>query len=263
MRGFDTIDDDATVKPFLDTPLPIAFAHRGAHDGVDVVENTMAAFEAAVGLGYRYVETDVHATRDGKVVAFHDDRLDRVTDRSGRIRELRWVEVREAVVGRADRIPLLEEILHTWPSLRVNIDPKDDRAVEPLAEVVRRADALDRVCVGSFSDRRVAALRRALGPRLCTALGPLGVARLRAASYRVPVGRLRADCAQVPVRQGPVPVVDRAFVDAAHRRGIQVHVWTIDDPLEMDRLIDLGVDGIMTDRADVLREVLQRRGAWS
>jgi len=251
-----------TTKPFLDATPPLAFAHRGAHDGVDIVENTMAAFEAAVELGYSYVETDVHATADGRVVAFHDEGLDRVTDRQGLIRDLPWAEVRRARVGTTERVPLLEDILGSWPTLRVNIDPKHDSVTEPLIEVLRRTDAVDRVCVGSFSDRRIARLRGSLGEQLCTGMGPRGIARLRAASFRAPVGRIQGDCAQVPTRQGRITIVDHRFVAEAHRRGLQVHVWTVDDPADMENLFELGVDGIMTDRADVLRDVLRVRGAW-
>jgi len=159
-------------------------------------------------------------------------------------------------------IPLLEDLLGAWPEVRVNIDPKEDSAVEPLAEVIRRTDAVHRVCAGAFSDRRLARLRRLLGHRLCTSLGPAGVARLRLASIGAPVGTLPAPCAQVPVRARGLSVIDRRFLSAAHRRGMQVHVWTIDDEPEMERLLDLGVDGIMTDRPAVLKKVLERRGVW-
>ena len=249
---------------FLDFPGVLAFAHRGAHgpDAGGVPENTMAAFEAAVRMGYRYVETDVHRTADGVLVAFHDDRLDRVTDRTGTIADLPWSAVREARLDGGQGVPLLEDLLGGWPDLRVNVDAKADAAVEPLAEVIERTGSIDRVCAGSFSGRRLTRLRRRLGPRLCTSLGPLGTVQLRLASLGVPVGRVPAACAQVPVRRGPVPVVDRRFVAAAHRRALQVHVWTIDERAEMEHLLDLGVDGLMTDRPALLKEVLTARGAW-
>lgn len=221
----------------------------------------MPAFDGAVDLGYSYVETDVHATADGVLLAFHDDRLDRVTDSTGVISELPYRIVKKALVDGREPIPLLSDILSTWPDLRVNIDPKGDNAVEPLAEVVQRAGAVDRVCVGSFSDRRIARLRAMLGDRLCTAMGPGAVARLRAASFGWP-HQPSADCAQVPVRQGHIPIVDERFVRAAHRLGVMVHVWTVDDPVEMGRLLDLGIDGLMTDRPAVLRDVLEHRGLW-
>ena len=221
----------------------------------------MAAFEAAVRLGYRYLETDVHVTADGVLVAFHDDTLDRASDGTGRISELPWAEVSRARVD-GEPIPLLEDLLAAFPGARVNIDPKKDSAVEPLAEVIRRTGAVDRLCVGSFSDRRLARIRRLVGRRLCTSLGPGGVARLRLASIGAPVGPLPAPCAQVPVRARGIGLVDRRLLTAAHRRGMQVHVWTIDDEGEMERLLDLGVDGLMTDRPGVLKKVLERRGHW-
>jgi glycerophosphoryl diester phosphodiesterase len=250
--------------PYLDHPLPLAFAHRGG--AADGLENTMTAFARAVELGYRYVETDVHATVDGRLVAFHDRTLDRVTDVVGAIAELTWEQVAGARVSGTDSVPLLAEVLDTWPELRVNIDVKSDAAVDLLADTVRRTGALDRICVGSFSDARLMRVRAALGPRLCTSLGPRGVLRLRAASL---LGRGRSGgtsgvpCAQVPPRAAAVPVVDRRFVERAHRLGMQVHVWTIDDPAEMNRLLDLGVDGIMTDELATLREVYASRGLWA
>lgn len=246
--------------PYLDHPGVLAFAHRGGAG--DAPENTMPAFAAAVAQGYRYLETDAHVTADGVLVAFHDDVLDRVTDRTGRIGELPWEAVAEARIG-GEPVPLLEELLEAFPEVKVNIDPKSDDAVEPLAELLLRLDALDRVGIGSFSDRRLATLRRRCGPRLCTSLGPGNVARWKAASRGVPVGRLPAPCAQVPVAIKGVTIVDERTVATAHRRGMQVHVWTVDEPAEMHRLVGLGVDGIMTDRPAVLKEVLESRGLWA
>ncbi len=223
----------------------------------------MPAFENAVSLGYSYVETDVHITRDGVLVAFHDESLDRVTDSKGRIRDLSWAQVSSARVAGVEPIPRLEDILGTWPGLRVNIDPKHDSAVEALAEALRRTNSVERVCLGAFSDRRLARLRRLVGPELCTSLGPGGIARLRAASMGLPFGKVRAVCAQVPARARGLTLTDRRFVETAHACGLQVHVWTIDDADEMHQLLDLGVDGIMTDRPAILRDVLQSRGQWS
>jgi glycerophosphoryl diester phosphodiesterase len=253
-------DDVPPVHPFLDTP-PLAFAHRGGAG--DWPENTMPAFAGAVDLGYRHLETDVHLTADGVLLAFHDDALDRVTDRTGVIAELPWSQVQAARVDGREPIPRFDELLATWPDVFINVDPKHDRSVEPLADAIERAGAVDRVCIGSFSDRRIARLRARLGPALCTSLGPKGVARLRSASYGVPAGRFDAQCVQVPVAHRGVTIVDERFVHAAHRVGLQVHVWTVDDAAEMTRLLDLGVDGIMTDRPVVLKRVLEGRGAWS
>ncbi len=247
--------------PFLDWPGPIAFAHRGGAS--EAPENTMPAFEHAVGLGYRYLETDVHLTADGVLVAFHDDRLDRVTDRTGVIADLSWEEVRAARVDGREPIVLFEDLLGTFPHARINVDPKHDAAAAPLAETIRRTGSVDRICVGAFSDRRLAQVRAAAGPGLCTSMGPKESARLISVSRGGPGGGgLQAPCAQLPPAQGRVPLVTARLVQAAHQRGVQVHVWTIDDRTEMARLLDLGVDGIMTDRPQVLKDVLVERGQW-
>jgi glycerophosphoryl diester phosphodiesterase len=223
----------------------------------------MPAFEHAVRLGYRYIETDVHVTADGVLLAFHDDVLDRMTDRRGRIDTLPWSEVQHAKVDGREPIPLFEDLLGTFPDIRVNIDPKHDDAVPALVDVLKRCNAIDRVCIGAFSDRRLSRVRTLLGHAACTSLGPRGIVRLRSASFGVPVGRFPAPCAQVPTDSKGITLVDARFVNEAHHRGMKIHVWTIDDRDEMIRLLDLGVDGIMTDRPAVLREVLESRGQWT
>jgi glycerophosphoryl diester phosphodiesterase len=243
--------------PFLDWPGPIAFAHRGGAS--EAPENTLPAFANAVDLGYRYLETDVQVTADGVVVAFHDDDLARTCGRPGRISELPWEEVASARVDGREPIPRLDELFAAWPEVRWNIDCKSDRAADPLARELQRADALARVCVSAFSDRRLLRLRRRLGRELCSSAGPAELAAIRFIGWTWG-GPLAA---QVPVRRGRITVVDERFVERAHRRGIVVHVWTIDDAAEMARLLDLGVDGIMTDRPAVLRDVLVRRTQWS
>jgi glycerophosphoryl diester phosphodiesterase len=254
----------ASSYRFLDHDGPIAFAHRGGAAGG--LENSMAAFQRAVDLGYRYLETDVHATADGVALAFHDRTLDRVTDRAGRVAELPYREVAQAKIGGVEPIPLFEDLLATWPEIRVNVDVKDPRAIGPLVEVIRRTDAVDRVCIAAFSDRRVRAARAALGPQLCTSVGPREVARLRAASYGRWLRRLAPQgvpCVQVPSVAARFALVDRRFVETAHALGMHVHVWTIDARVEMERVLDLGVDGVMTDQLELLRDVLARRGAWA
>jgi glycerophosphoryl diester phosphodiesterase len=251
------------THPFLDASGPIAMAHRGGPKHAP--ENSLAAFSHAVSLGYQYLETDARVTSDGVLVAFHDATLDRVTDRSGAIGRMPWREVRAARIRGTEPIPLLADVLEKWPEALVNIDAKTDAAVEPLADLIRRTGAIDRVCVGAFSDQRLRHVRSALAPGLCTSMGPLEVSRLRLAAWGLLPRTLvptDAKCVQIPVRSGPVTLTEPRLVNLAHDLGLPVHVWTVDDPAEMHRLLDLGVDGLMTDDLLALRGVLEERGAW-
>ncbi|HUR24034.1 MAG TPA: glycerophosphodiester phosphodiesterase [Acidimicrobiales bacterium] len=245
--------------PFLEWDGPIPVAHRGGAS--EQPENTMSAFAAAVGLGYRYVETDVHTTNDGVLLAFHDHTLDRVTDRTGEIGALPYEEVRQARVG-TEAIPRFEELLGTWPDLRIHVDAKHLAAAEPLVAAINRTNAHDRVCIGSFSDRTVRTLRRLAEGRVCTWMGRAEILALRLASLGLPVPRSVAGCTQVPVRQGRLPLVDPRFVATARRRQVGVHVWTINDRERMEWLLDLGVDAILSDRPTLLKQVFTERGLW-
>jgi glycerophosphoryl diester phosphodiesterase len=244
---------------FLDYPRPLAFAHRGGAGHFP--ENSWRAFEHAVGLGYAYLETDAHATADGQVVAFHDKTLDRVTDATGRIAELPWSAVSRARIAGTEPIPLLADLLGAWPGIRVNIDVKDAPAAGPVAEVIRRAAAWDRVCVTSFSGRRLAATRRALDRPVCMATPPAAIGLVRSGLPAAALaGRLAGRwirCAQVPIR-----IATPWFIGRAHAAGLAVHVWTVNDAGVMGRLLDLGADGIMTDETGALRDVLVARGSW-
>lgn len=250
------------MTAYLDVPF-VAMAHRGF--SLDGLENSMAAFAAAVDLGFRYLETDAHATSDGVAVALHDDSLDRTTDAHGLVRELPWREVRAARIGGVEPVPLLADLLGTWPDVRVNIDVKEAAAVFPVAEVIERTRAHDRVLVASFSAaRRRATVRRLTRPVVTSASTGEMARFLAAARLHRSVDWLRreVDCLQVPVLRRPVTVVDERTVAAAHAAGLPVHVWTVNDPAEMSRLLDLGVDGLISDRADLLAGVLRERGAW-
>jgi glycerophosphoryl diester phosphodiesterase len=242
-----------------------AIAHRGfAPDGA---ENSMTAFQAALDLGYRHLETDVRVTGDGVALAFHDAILDRVTNSRGELRRLSWREVRTARILDREPIPLLEEVLSAFgDEVSVNIDVKSDAAVGPTLDAIRRTNAWRRVRLASFSPSRLLQLRRSAGPQTLSALTATEVLALRHGGYgrfSLPGPPRRAGlAAQIPPRVGPVEVLRPAFLTAARARGIEVHAWTVNQRAEMIRLLDLGVDAIITDRADLLRDVLTERGQW-
>ncbi|HET9421478.1 MAG TPA: glycerophosphodiester phosphodiesterase [Nocardioides sp.] len=245
----------------------LAFAHRGGayHPEVEGLENTLAAFKHAVALGYDYLETDVHVTRDGHLLAFHDDVLDRVSDRQGEIARSTYAEVRQALIGGREEVPTLGRLFDEFPDARFNVDIKSEGAVPVLASFIEAREAWDRVLVGSFSVRRIRTFRRLTGGRVPTSAHPGEVACFLA----VPSGRLadrltggRVAAFQVPHRRGPLVVASRALIRRAHAAGKHVHVWTVDDPEEMRDLLDRGVDGLFTDRTDLLKQVLVERGQW-
>ena len=253
---------------YFDAPF-IPYAHRGGAKYPPNVgrENTEYAFGQAVELGYRYLETDVHATADGVLLAFHDPRLDRVTDRRGVVAEMPYAEVKEARIGGHDPIPTLAELFLRFPEARFNIDAKSEAAVELLADTIEEHQAHDRVCVSSFGVSRLHRLRRRLGPRVASAATMHGVAWNVFAPALTRVLNTPAAALQMPVESLILGrqrrVLTPALIRAVHRAGKQVHVWTIDDQQSMEELIDAGVDGIFTDRIDTLKSVLTTRGLWT
>jgi glycerophosphoryl diester phosphodiesterase len=245
-----------------------AFAHRGGATYEPNVhrENSMHAFKEAVALGYRYLETDVHATRDGELLAFHDGVLDRVTDHTGAIANMTHAQISKARIHGIDPIPRLSELLAEFPDARFNVDAKSSAAVSLLASTIEDHEAYDRVCVSSFGIRRLYELRRRLDWRVPSAASALGVAANRFLPWLTWVLNTPAPVLQIPMA---IPVGGRwltvltpRLLEAAHRAGKKVHIWTVDDSEIMDRLIDAGVDGIFTDRIDTLKDVLVRRGLW-
>jgi glycerophosphoryl diester phosphodiesterase len=246
-------------------PRPVVgIAHRGFSP--DGAENSMTAFQAAIDLGYRHLETDVRVTGDGVAVAFHDPILDRVTNSRGQLRQLSWRDVRTARILGREPIPRLEEVLAAFgPEVSVNIDVKSDAAVGPTLDAIRRTNAWQRVRLAAFSPARLLQLRRSAGPGTPSALTATEVLALRHARLDQRYGPPRRTglAAQVPPRVGPLEVLQPAFLAAARARGIEVHAWTVNRRADMVRLLDLGVDAIITDRADLLRDLLRERGQWT
>lgn len=252
--------DSAPSHPYLSDHRFACFAHRGG--GVEGPENAKRTFAAAVELGFRYIETDVQATLDGVVMVFHDDALAPLTDAEGVVAELPYSEVRQARIGGAEPLMSLEEALNEFPETRFNIDIKTDQTLRPTLDLVRRMSCLDRVCLASFSDKRLTAIRRELGQEACTGAGPWGVTALKFSYWGMPFLRTPALCAQVPISEYGITIVTRRFIRYCERRGVVVHVWTIDDEDEMRRLIRLGVHGLVSDRPSLLKRIAVEEGVW-
>lgn len=233
---------------FFDLPGPRIFAHRGLH--TEFPENTAGAFRAALAAGARYLETDVVASRDGTAMVAHDLTLDRIAGDSRALAEVSAAELADIDLG-GEGFITLRRALEEFPTARFNIDVKDFRAIPDLVNTVRSIDARDRVLVTSFSATRRRSVAAEL-PDVASSAASTEFLRIFATSrlgITPPLPRIQA--LQIPARALGLDTVTPALIDRYHRAGLEVHVWTINDPREMRRLLDLGVDGIVTDRADL------------
>lgn len=241
---------------------PIAFSHRGFAPHGE--ENTIKAFRAAWELGFRYLETDVHTSADGVLMVFHDETLLRVAGVSGKISDYTAAQLAAFRVS-GEGIPTFEQLLIEFPQAHINVDLKDGQSAAHLAALLEKHRAHDRVLVASFSGAHQAAAQRMLSRPVATSPGFVGVAAatLLGMVVKLPKRGLGGFAAlQVPEWHGKFPVVTKTFIRRVHAAGIQVHVWVVNEAPDMHRLLDLGVDGIMSDRADTLAAVMRERGHW-
>ncbi|WP_205633151.1 glycerophosphodiester phosphodiesterase [Enhygromyxa salina] len=266
-------------RPYFQSRGLACLAHRGG--AASHPENTLDAFRAGLDAGCQWIETDLHMTRDGHIVCFHDDRLDRTTNGHGEIRRLTLAQLRRLDAGyhftldgrsypfrdKGVTVPTLEEVVGLDPEVRVNLDIKQRRPAI-VAELWRQIEALqihDRVLVGSSDLTSLRAFRRLAGGRVassaCTSeVFAFWLAARAGLSARVPIEPIEYDALQVPVSFHGLQVITSAFVRAAHQRGLQVHVWTIDETEQMRWLIRLGVDGIVTDHPQRLAALVSELG---
>jgi len=268
-----------TLKPYLDHPRPLVFAHQGASGHAP--SNTRESFQLAVTMGADAFETDIHMTRDGHVVISHDPTVDRLTDGRGRIRDYTLAELRQIDFGyrfttdggrtypyrgRGVTIPTLDEVLEEFPTMRVNLDIKQKfpPLEAALVETITRHRAEDRVLVASFHSATMKRFRQLAPARIATGANVRDmiafVCYWRCGLHRR--YRPTVDAFQVPERQSGVTVVNRSMIEIAHQHGVKVHVWTINEELDIRRLLEWGVDGICSDYPDrvvkVMRELEMR-----
>ena len=262
-----------TDVPYLDAEYPIRFAHRGSRELWP--ENTWYGFDRAVeDLGYRYIETDIQVTSDGVVVVFHDDTLERTTNGIGAVADWAWADLANLdaaynfspddedfpLRGTGVGISRLDATFDRYPDVRFNLDLKAKGSEWAVAETIARCKRHDTVLVGSFHDRRTARFRRITRGSVATSAGPQAAIAMYAASR---VGRTvhRSHAAyQLPHTMRGASV-DERLVGAVHAAGAHLHLWTVNEPDEMRRLLDLGADGIVSDRPDLLNEVMEERSA--
>jgi len=242
---------------------PLAIAHRGgaglAH------ENSLVAFSLASALGLRYLETDIRVTRDGHLVCFHDETLDRVTSATGPVRSKSLGELRALRINASEPIPSFDEALDTFPEQFFTVDLKDQFAIEPLVKSLQRKGVAERVCIAGAWDGWLGHIRREV-PQVTTALGWRSLTALLSCArtgLRPPKSLATGPFAHVPIKLGRVPIFVERLVAMSHDIGVRVVTWTVDEPVVIRRVLDAGVDAIITDRPDVLREVLVSRDQWA
>lgn len=248
---------------YADITAPIALAHRGG--GGLAPENTLAAFALSVSLGFRYLESDVRVTRDGRLVCFHDATLDRVTDGRGRLADRSLADLRKLEVAGGERIATLDEVLEAFPDTFLSVDLKDEAAIAPLVQLLKRPGVAERLCIAGAWDRWLLDVRREV-PGVATTLGWRSLTTLIAcarAGVRPPRHVASAPFAHVPVRVGRLRIHIERVIEMAHDLGVRVVTWTVDDPDTMSHLLDLGADAVISDRPDVLRTVFIARDLWT
>jgi glycerophosphoryl diester phosphodiesterase len=252
---------------YFEPGLPRVFAHRGLAAATELSEgapeNTMLAFAAALGVGVSYIETDVHGSRDGVSVISHDPDLTRLAGIQSAVNDYTMAELRTIDLGADQGFCSLAEALDAFPETRFNIDIKSEDAVQPTVDAIIAANAVGRVLVTSFSEaRRLAAVQQL--PGVATSTGASRFARALATGKLGATPLLRSvlrdvDCVQIPMTYGPVRITTPRMIRRLHEAGVEVHVWTINDAPTMHALLDLGVDGLVTDRADIAMQVLEAR----
>lgn len=238
----------------------LAFAHRGGNEFAP--ENSFRAFKSAVDIGYKYLETDVHLTKDGFLIAFHDDTLDRVTDKSGLIRDLTLSEVKKAKIAGTDEIPLLSELLNSFTDCFFNIDCKVDETVQPLINLINNKDFINRVCIGSFSQKRINFIRKSLGKEVKTSMGPAEVILSKFLSYTSLGYNFKSSYTSIPIRRYGINLLEEKNIKYLKSNNQKVIAWTINDEDQMKMLINIGIDGIMTDNLTLLKKVLIEENLW-
>jgi glycerophosphoryl diester phosphodiesterase len=214
-------------------------------------------------MGFRYLETDVRLSADGVVFAVHDETLERLTGSTAAVNELTAEQLEQQLLDGREPLVRMADLFEAFPDAHFNIDVKSNDVVRPTCDLIAKLGAFDRACIGSFEQSRVNEVRKLL-PQLATSAATKEVAIFKLAPAAFLRGRWRpgAVCLQIPVKHGLIALTTRALISRAHRFGMQVHVWTIDDAEQMNRLLDLGVDGIVTNRTDILKQVLVARGSW-
>ena len=242
------------MKDYLNYKGLAVLAHRGG--AIESHENTLESFDYSIGLGCKFIETDVQLSSDGIPYIFHDDDLRRLTGKSNSFNSYPSTEIDNIKLFNKFKIPTLEETLSTFPNTHFQIDFKSDEVVLPAIEIIKKTGSVNRVCIASFNSDRLKVVRHEL-PDVCLSMGPREVLALLLKSYGLNKNDIPGDCLQIPIYKYGLKLVTKRFVDFVHSQDLKIMVWTINDKKNMDYLISLGVDGIITDKPKFLFDLIK------
>ena len=244
-----------SLHPYLNISGVAISAHRGG--SIEAPENTIESFQYAIEIGSSYIETDVQLSSNGIPYIFHDDDLIRLFGKNVIFNSLHSDEIDKLMLFDKYRIPTLEVTLQKFPDTFFQIDVKTDEVVLPTMEVITKTNSTDKVCIASFSSKRLKQVHN-LYPEICLSMGPYEVLKLLLASYGLYTKKVPGNCLQIPIYQYGIKLVTKRFIKYIHKVGLKIHVWTINDEDTMLKLINLGVDGIITDRPKTLKNILSK-----
>lgn len=245
---------------YLENQKFTAFSHRGG--ALENKENTIEAFQKSKELGYKYIETDVQNTKDDKLVIFHDNDLIRIANKNIEISKIEYSELKKIPIFKNQKIPLFEDVINNFKSINFNIDPKSNRAAFLLQKILIERSDLDRFCIGSHYQSRLNLFQLDQFKNMATSMSRMEVLKFFINRY-YSLFSMNTPCLQVPVSFKGITIVSKKFINFVHEKNMKIHVWTVDSADTMQDLIDLGVDGIMTDRPSILKEILIKNNLWN
>lgn len=245
---------------YINTTNIVPIAHRGA--SLLASENSFDSFRKALELGYRVIETDIHGSKDGTAYIFHDSTLERLTGENLKISDLKDVDIDSLRVNTSSIIPRLSNVFEEFPEGLFNLDAKTWESTMPIANTIKNMGCRSRVCIGSFNDKRIDAIIRELGVETCHSMGTRNVIKFFFGAQLGIGQEFTAQCIQLPIKQFGISLITEKVLQYARKLGIKNHFWTINSPATMQRLIELNVDGIMTDDCLLLKKIMEKQNKW-
>ena len=245
---------------FIRSTNIVPIAHRGA--SLLASENSFESFRKAFDLGYRVIETDIHSSKDGTAYIFHDITLERLTGENLKISDLKDVDIDSLKINNSSVIPRLSNVFEEFPEGLFNLDAKTWKSTMPIVETIKNMGCRSRVCIGSFNDWRINAIIKELGLETCHSMGTSNVIKFYLGAQLGTEQHFTSQCIQLPIKMFGISLTTRQVLSYARKLGIKIHFWTVNNPVVMQNLLELNVDGIMTDDCALLKTIMEEKHKW-